>query len=293
MSLIKPEVLIIGAAKSGTTSLAKYMDQHPEIVLAKGKEAHFFDDTCKFDNGVNYYHSVFFNKKNKNKIWVDATPAYMHRYKDVIPRIKKFYGNKTPKFIVLLRDPVDRSYSHYKHRVRNGKEKESFEKAIELEFQRLRYDSEQWCGYKLDSMYGLQLRQWMEAFGKDKFLILKQNELQEDTQKTLDSVMGFIGIKPFGFNVSMIHNSSSRPRFDFINNILNCPLPFKIPRSVRYGFIKEKGRFIRQWLRKINSVKECSGSRLSESFGNKFRKEFREDIEFLEVITGMRFDEWK
>ena len=137
---VLPDFLIIGAARSGTTSLYQYLTEHPSIIPGVGKEIYFFDK--KFKKGINWYKSFFPTKfsmaiiKNKQKtkcITGEATPRYLH-YPHAPKRIFEFLPKI--KLIVLLRNPIDRAYSHYQMEVSSGNEELSFEESIEKEEER-------------------------------------------------------------------------------------------------------------------------------------------------------------
>ena len=141
-----PDFLIIGAARSGTTSLYEYLIQHSSIHSAVGKEVYFFDK--KYNKGINWYRSFFPSKfskiiisslQKKSFLTGEATPRYLFhphspkRVHQVIPNVK---------LIVLLRNPIDRAYSHYQMEVDHGDEKLTFEEAIEKEEERITTDLE-------------------------------------------------------------------------------------------------------------------------------------------------------
>jgi len=142
-----PNYLIIGAAKCGTGSLYRYLIQHPEIKPALTKEVRFFDKY--YDKGTNWYR-VSFPFKNflrRNYVTGEATPRYLDhphapkRVKEVIPNAK---------FIILLRNPIDRAYSMYNMRVGRKRENLSFEEAINQEKKRTEGEFQQ---MELDENY--------------------------------------------------------------------------------------------------------------------------------------------
>jgi hypothetical protein len=130
-----PDFVIIGAHKCGTTSLYHSLTRHPHVEGAATKELEFFNR--HFDKGIEWYRRCFPRprwKDGRRSITGEATPYYLFhphaakRMAEVVPRAR---------MIVLLRNPVDRAYSHYHHRTRLGRETRSFEEAIEAETTRL------------------------------------------------------------------------------------------------------------------------------------------------------------
>jgi hypothetical protein len=115
-----PDFLIIGAAKSGTTSLFHYLSQHPQIKPARKKEIHFFD--INYSKGVNWYRAYFPIRK-KNQLAFEASASY-YCYPDVPQRIHDLIP--TVKIIMVVRNPIDRAWSHYWEAVDRGIEKRDF-----------------------------------------------------------------------------------------------------------------------------------------------------------------------
>ena len=107
-----PNFMCLGAAKSGKTTLYDILKQHPDIYLPSFKEPHFFDIHDNYNNGIDWYMKNYYSKSNFKAIG-DFTPSYF--FEKEAP--KRIYDalSKDIKFIVILRHPVDRAYSHYLH----------------------------------------------------------------------------------------------------------------------------------------------------------------------------------
>jgi hypothetical protein len=290
-----PECLLIGAAKSGTTSLAYYLSQNPEVSVAKGKEAHFFDSDERYARGVDYYRKQFFGEGECSRFWIDATPGYMHVYFKAIDRIKETYGEQVPKFLVVVRDPVKRSWSHYLHRLRNSQEQLSFENALKCEKKRIEDDPGEWWRYFSDSLYGKQLNEWFSAFGPENFLVIKQSDLLEDPVGQTNAALAFIGCSKGVEDLDAERrNTATLARFSWFNKLLNMSWP--IPLIIKRKLLKETGPRIRQKLRKLNQTQVTHKEGVSvpgDAFMLELRSKFRSDIELLESITGRSFEEWK
>lgn len=131
-----PDFIIVGAQRSGTTSLYQFLTSHVEFYSGIKKEIHFFDNF--YSRGLKWYKSHFPNKSSKKRS-IDASPYYMFhplaidRIASVIPDVK---------IIALLRNPVDRAFSQYKWEVRQGYEKLNFDDAIKCEKERLNGERE-------------------------------------------------------------------------------------------------------------------------------------------------------
>jgi len=104
----KPDFLIVGAQKSGTTSLFSYLEERRGFVGSKPKEVHYFDREDNFLKGEGWYHSHFIKRSGQKGLIFEASPEYLSRSK-VPPRLKAY--NPDLKIIILLREPISRAYS--------------------------------------------------------------------------------------------------------------------------------------------------------------------------------------
>lgn len=186
-----PDFLIIGAAKSGSTSLYNYLLQHRDVLPCFRKEVHYFDR--HHGKGINWYKAFFPLASEKNKIpgtnylCGESSPYYLFhplaplRIKETLPEVM---------FLVVLRNPVDRAVSHYNHRFRTGQETFQLEKAFELENERLFGEEEKlisgelnfsyshyYHSYVTRGIYHLQLERWLSSFDRNRFLILESSDL--------------------------------------------------------------------------------------------------------------------
>ena len=200
-----PGFIIVGAQKCGTSSLYRALIQHPLVEPAGTKEVHFFD--LNFGRGLSWYRSHFpppSRREGRRTITGESSPYYLFhphaaaRIAQLVPRAK---------LLVLLRNPVDRAYSHYQHQVRRGRETLSFEEAIEAEEERLSGELEtmledelynsfhyQHFSYLSRGVYVDQLARWSKFFGKDRMLVLKSEDFFDRPQDALKTVQGFLDL---------------------------------------------------------------------------------------------------
>jgi hypothetical protein len=203
-----PDFIIIGVEKGGTTSLDRYLRQHPQIVRSFKKEVKYFD--CNYSRGLNWYRSFFPHAdevQSQYRLTGEASPSYIvhplapQRIKDLLPGVK---------LIALLRNPVERAYSHYKANVRKGYEQLPFLQALAAEEQRLGDIPQQIArgeepelfnflhySYKLKGQYADQLPAWQQAFPADQLLILRSEDLFEDTTGVFKKTLDFLGLEPY------------------------------------------------------------------------------------------------
>ena len=215
-SLIRllPDFIIIGAQKCGTTSFYDYLIKHPAIHVARQKEIHFFE--ADFQSGLIFYKRNFPTKiekyfvkniERKKFITGEATPEYLHH-----PLVPKRLVKTIPniRLIILLRNPVDRAYSHYNFNVRKGWEKTSFEEAIQLEESRLNgevdnifknesYSAKNFKHYSYlgRGRYFEQINYWQTYFPKKQFFFIQTEDLEKNPQKILKKTFNFLELDHF------------------------------------------------------------------------------------------------
>ncbi len=195
-----PNFIIIGAQKSGTTSLENYIAQHPQVIPAIKKETHFW--YRDFDKGINWYLAHFPPiPKSENFITGEATPNYLENYQSA-ERIYNVFPEV--KLLVILRNPVDRTFSQYNHWIRLNWEERSFETAINSELEILRKNPEKPQGdknywqqpgnYIGRGIYVEFLKKWLAVFPREQILILKGENLYQKPVETMKEVFQFLGL---------------------------------------------------------------------------------------------------
>jgi len=205
-----PNFILVGAIKSGTTSLYHYLNEHPQIYMPRIKEPRFFTSSAllkkeKFNNkflkrfapapinNLDDYKSLYSNVKNEIAVG-EASPQYLFTYETTIPLIKKYLGDI--KIILILRNPVDRAYSAYKHTRRNDPnapylhEKLSFIDALKDEHTRFKKGNYPMIFYyKSMSMYYNQVKSYKDNFSQ--VLVCKYDELESDPLLLMKKIYTF------------------------------------------------------------------------------------------------------
>jgi len=210
---VLPDYLIIGEHKCGTSSLFRYMLEHPSFLPPGKKEINYFNR--EFKKGILWYRSYFptflyklyYQRKNKTKtITGEATTNYLHSQDEVIFRIKKLLPSN--KFIAILRNPVDRAYSQYNMYSTKGKELLSFEEALEFEKQKSNQTTKKVnlpeefellndYDYLSRGVYVDNLKRWMNIFPKKQFLILQAEEFNSKPNEVLNRVYKFLDLPAY------------------------------------------------------------------------------------------------
>lgn len=214
-----PDFVIIGTQRGGTTSLHAYLRSHPHIQTPTKKEIHFLTD--RFDRGKDWYIGQFPAVVSVGTLVGEATPyALFH------PRAPQRLFDVAPdaRIIVLLRNPVDRAYSHYLHERARGHEALSFEDAIAAEPERLlgleaglasseilTSDTHKRASYLARGRYARQLERWFAVFPREHMLILPSEDLYADPAATTHRVTDFLGLPPLRSDGFSAHNATSGP----------------------------------------------------------------------------------
>jgi hypothetical protein len=210
-----PDYLIIGAQRAGTTSLHRYLVQHPGVrTTLRTKGVHFFD--TGYGRGMSWYASRFptrltaWSVARRHGVELrtgEASPYYLFH-----PHVPARVAEHLPqvKLIALLRDPVGRAYSHYQHEVARGFETLSFEEAIEAEPARLAAETErmlaeplynsfahQHHSYLARGRYHEQLERWRALFDDRQLLVLSSERFFSDPERTFAQVLDFLELPAF------------------------------------------------------------------------------------------------
>lgn len=206
-----PDFVIIGAQKGGTTSLYNYLTQHPDVAEAYTKEVHYFD--LHYEEGKDWY-LAHFPLRDEGLVVGEASPSYLlhpdvpHRLHAAIPETK---------LIALLRNPIDRAYSHYRMVVRRGAEPLPFDEAIDRESERLRGvgvrgGRNDWrrYSYLTRGIYVDQLRRWLTLFPREQLLVLKSEQFFEEPEHVYGEALAFLGLQPWRLGAYETYNPGGR-----------------------------------------------------------------------------------
>jgi hypothetical protein len=220
-----PDFLIIGAQKCGTTFLYHLLCQHPYVEPAASKEVHFFD--TNFAKGVKWYRSHFSpptQKEGRKVLTGESSPYYIYH-----PHAAKRAAQVVPgaRLITLLRNPVDRAFSDYNHKAREGRDPLSFEEAIAAEEERLKGEKEKMLAdegyaspnhrrfsYLSRGAYVDQLKEWRRYFDEEQFLVLKSEDFFENPEAVLERVLDFLGLPHWVTGVSGERNEGEYERMN-------------------------------------------------------------------------------
>ena len=192
-----PNFLVVGAQKSGTTSLHHYLKEHPDIYLPEGKETKFFARPDRYEKGIEFYEREYFSGYNGEKAVGEVDPDYMF-YEEALDRICEHIPVERLRFIFLLRNPVERAFSHYLMTYRRGEEKLDFSEAIRCEEKRATgdYYSRSRFSYISRGLYFPQIERFLKKVGRENVLILLTEDLERDPAGVLKRCFQFLNVDP-------------------------------------------------------------------------------------------------
>jgi hypothetical protein len=187
--------IVAGVQKGGTTALFDYLGEAPELSLSQVKELHFFDDEAQDWSRPDYaaYHGNF--EPFDGRLRGEATPIYLY-WPGSLERIATY--SPAIKLIVMLRDPVDRAWSHWKMEYARGAETRPFAWCVREGRQRL-FAAAPWgfhreFSYVERGFYGEQMARLYGLFPRDQVLVLRAEDLRREPAPTLSQVRGFLGL---------------------------------------------------------------------------------------------------
>jgi Sulfotransferase domain len=194
---IRVNFVIAGTQKGGTSVLDQYLRSCPEICMANSKELHFFDNEKRFVNkkvDYSFYHSCF-SPRESDRLFGESTPVYMYWY----PAPRRIWEyNSAMKWILILRNPVERAFSHWNMERDRGREPLSFLDAIMKERARCRDalpHQHRAYSYVDRGFYAEQIRRIWHYFPVEQTLILRNEALRNEFRTSLDKVCDFLGVQ--------------------------------------------------------------------------------------------------
>ena len=299
--MARPNLFLVGAAKSGTTSLANYLDQHPDIFVSAPKEPNFFalaegePMVChgplpserlvelllahSVTDSKNYFD--LFQDAADRKFRVDASVRYLYS-ETAVDRVAK--AAPDAQIVALLREPIDRLHSHYHMNVRLGVEPESFERALQLEDERF----EQGWGwdwhYTRVGNYGQQLQRYFDRFSSEQIHVMIYDDFEANPREVLNGLYAKLGVSTdIHANTEQRSNVGQTPKYRVLrkllweDNLIKRVAQKLVPKSARAA--------VSQWVEKRN---RAAIPTVPIEVRNQLAVKFQQDQEHLESLLGRK-----
>lgn len=207
---MKCNLIVPGFAKSGTSSLHKYLDMHPRICMSSVKEPHFFFFENRFKKGP-HNHDHLFSHASQNDLWFGESSTSYAVWEPALLRIRKCLI--TPRIILLLRNPVERLLSHYRWMFALGLETKGIKEALirERKSPVLPEVSLKGCypWYRRHSNYSYFCELMFAMFGEESVLLLSSDDLKLDPQYALNRCFSFLGLDSIEIIQDVVENQTS------------------------------------------------------------------------------------
>jgi len=293
--LIAPNFFVAGVAKSGTTLMYEYLRQHPEIYMSQLKEPRYFQYANQL---IDPQDPVNVNTKTE---WGD----YLSLFQDAgtakaIGECSDYFSTgsmaliseKVPdaKFIVILRDPVERAYSHFLFSKLNGYEPSSatFSEAIRVPEVKLQSGWIRHRRYIEIGLYGSHLTKFLNSFDRNRIKLFLFEEFVKDPLKTMQKVYEFLGLSQFDNTIVEIQKAKSgRPRSYWFFNLIK-----KLAPHMKHLINQRSRNYLRDKQEKIlNSL--LSKKPMKEDDREHLLSIYSKDYQLLTSLVELDFKHWK
>lgn len=294
-----PNLLIVGAMRSGTTSAYRYLAEHPEIYMSPSKEPHYFafegappayagpgDDrlNARVTTTLSAYEGLF--AAAGGVAWRgEASAMYLYLTHSVDAMLRHALD---PMVIVILRNPTDRAYSSYQYMRRQGREPlESFEEALEMEATRVEANWSPMWHYRKAGLYADQVSVYLDAFGADRVRLLLYDDLNRDPSATFRSLFSDLGIRPDApIDYSVQHNRSGTPRSMWAQRLTS-----------RVGPVRRRAKQLlpvgaKHLLERLRESNIAAVAPMQPRTRSDLTEWFSEDVRRLEAVTGRDLSAW-
>ena len=295
-----PNFLIVGAAKSGTSSLHNYLHEHPEVFMPsynregmKVKEPRFLIKDLvqhRLHNGVWNFeeYQCLFSDVREEKVIGESTVLYLYYYQHAIKNIKYYLGEEV-KIIIMLRNPIDRAYSAFQHVSRGLKETNSFEESLEIEKGRLERETNltPMVMYKEMGMYYSMVKAYKDSF--KNIHIVFYEDFRDNIALEMNKVYSFLGIsKDINVNLNKRYNVGGKRwknkkskhffmKDNWAKSILKSITPKKIRQEIR-------NKLVNLSTKEVEEMKKETRKMLNNYF--------QEDIKKLSELLNKDLQHW-
>lgn len=296
-------VFLVGAAKAGTTTLYQALSKHPEICSPIVKEPNYYSnigteldivrpgtgpgDGATIWTGTFAKYRSLYRLKEHHRFILDGSVSYLYSSKaaDYISA-----DNAGAKIIIVLRNPVDRAWSHYKHLIRDGREKYSFEKALALEEDRFQKGWEFSWHLKKMGLYSQQIQRYITRFGKDNLRIILFEDLTGSFQTVMRSTADFLGLAAVDIDhAPEKDNRSGVSKSQNLARIVNWVAGKKV--YINRVVSPSLTHYLMQRFRAVN-VRDGEFT-LSRETREHLTTYFRDDIQKTEELIGRDLSAWR
>ncbi|MFN2611913.1 MAG: sulfotransferase [Solirubrobacterales bacterium] len=280
-----PNLIIIGGLKCGTTSIHHYLGLHPEIQMSKPKELNFFCEEQTWDLGLDWYRGRF---DERFAVRGESSPHYTNRprFTGVAERIREHVPDA--KLLYMVRDPISRMLSHWRHATGAGYE------ARTGQMERLLADPS--SAYVQRSQYWMQLQPYLERFDPTQIEVITQEELQDDREATMRKAFSFAGVDPTFTSEQFDREwekstAKESERYQFMEKLVKVPGFRSFDRN--FDRLPERMRWMVEKVVHDPGKPSAPKPELSDAAEQKITGCFTQDVAGLKRFTGRSFAGWR
>ena len=294
------DFLVVGAAKSGTTTLFETLSKHPGIFIPQRKECRYFSCMSgdfagpepQYSNNViqslEEYRALF-KKAKPGQLCGDISPDYLYFYQNAVPKILDEIHIDVP-IIIVLRNPIDRTYSNYLHHVHDGREKLDFEDALDAEEERRAANWTWGWNYVDVGLYAKQVKAYTDNFERVLLLLFEEDVV---TGQATEKVLNFLNLSSLPDIRADIHaNVSGYPKNRLMHRVTtrviwNELIVGKIKNAIKATPLYASSRRIYRKIMEANLKKVEMAAKTREMLKEKFQ----EDVALLAEQTKIPVQE--
>ena len=286
------DFLVVGAAKSGTSTLFETLGKHPGIFIPERKECRYFScmpgdfvgpgsrSANDIVHSLKEYRSLY-DKAEPDQLCGDISPDYLYYYRNTIPKILDEPNAQVP-IIIVLRNPIERAYSNYLHEIRERWENLSFEDALDAEGERRSANWTWGWGYVDVGLYAEQVKAYMDNFERVLLLLFEEDIV---TGQATGKVLKFLNLDPFPKDLGTVHvNVSGYPQNRILHRLMTDELVVrKIKNVVKVTPLYTRSKQIYRKVMESNLKKE----EMAPKTRQMLKEKFQDDVALLAEYTGL------
>ncbi len=285
---MKPNLIIIGCQKCGTSSLHYYLNHHPDISMSEQKELNYFVESLNWQKGIDWYESQL---TGTTKIVGESSPSYTmypnftgvpQRMHALVPQAKLIY---------IVRDPVERIVSHYLHQWYRKRNDGTYRQSSTLFDALSDLNSEKAQHYIRTSSYYLQISQYLEYYDISQILVVCLEDLKTSPRETLRKVFQFLEVDDTFYppqSATVVNTTASKMRHNTFIQLVRA-------NRLIHFLIKIIGRMlprtVKSWLISVTNPKQPRPE-LDPDLQKKLQAALRDDIDKFRGLTSLAFEKW-
>ncbi|HEX2359890.1 MAG TPA: sulfotransferase [Solirubrobacterales bacterium] len=278
-----PNLIIIGGLKCGTTSIHHYLGLHPEINMSKPKELNFFVEELNWDLGLDWYRGRF---DGRFPVRGESSPHYTNqpRYTGVAERIREHAPDA--KLLYMVRDPISRILSHWRHACGAGYETRPMEDVLGRDDQT----------YATRSMYWAQLQPYLALFSPEQIEVITQEELQSDREATMRKAFRYVGVDE-NFTSEQFDREWERStakesdQYQLMERLIKLPGFRAFDRN--FDRLPERMRWMVEKVVHDPDAPSAPKPNLPPEIESRLLALFAEDVKRLQQFAGREFAGWR